>query len=930
MKVIFGPYLDGAIWSGQHSALGQVRTGPLGLLSILETYLGLSALPVHPAIRINEYMQRMEKIDCNEAWFHKSFQLDPWATASQLLSWRDELVVNGWTNNLNSMVSPRLKCLGDIECVNIPISNGEADRLQMVIKYLKDDFPIPIRAIELLEEGDTLPLVWQKILKLLQAQGTEITVREKPIIQRHHSNLSHVQACLSNIDNNGNLSPDDDSLILLRGNNEWELAEHIAYWLSLKEDTHPVTFICEGDTTILDLALAKFGLPTIGNSSPSSGREIQQLLPLLFKNLWEPINIDDLADLLSLNISIFSPWISNILLSAINREPGVGGRAWQRALEQIENYHKLLQNGDKKEQTDKDNDKKKPPLTEGEIKALLEKINQIFINNRFEPNEGIPEEKLQEVCQIYIDRCMGFLHKEPALIDYINQARLVQELVKGKGKISRIMLDKLLATIIGSGNKSFDRYQEVSKWRVVKHPGQIIEDSCEVIWWGFNDFNAKPSTYWTEAEHQALADEGVRLDDTHKLRQGELQAWLRSFMQTKKRFIGLHAKQINGEIISPHPFWDMLFHTAKGNIYSNEEVANFIVRDQKGYYGSDNWQFAGINAKLTPRSPIMPITKENPYTYDLSLEDKDKIRLDYSYTQAETLISCPFRWFLDYYAGLRFSPSRQTPHVNLILGNISHRIIEEMYKKTKVWQAEAAQKEAAEQFDILLPSMASYLLLEGNALTKSRHKKVVVEAVGNLVEKINNLNLKVKETEKALKYTTEYNDREYHFEGFADLWLNNDNNDDFILDLKWSFKTEDYEDRVREAIAIQLAIYYKMLKETNGNSSIHTAYYLLPSADLITDSELLSNNPIKTSYSNDKVWNMTMKVLDERIEALEKGIIVAKGCEELAAVIKGDLKVKDYVKFIRRDYLSDNKVYLGASCDYCDYRFLCGYREVSK
>lgn len=919
MKVIFGLYLDGAIWSNEPSALGEVRIGPLGLLSILETYLGLSAISVHPAIRINEYKQRIEEIDCDEAWFHKSFNLDPWATASLLLSWRDELVTNGWQGHSKTNASARLKSLLDIENVNLPLSNGLADRLQLLINYLKDDFSIPIKSIDLVEEINTLPLVWQKILGLLEAKGTSIRNKESTISLEPHNNLTYIQAKFLNNNKQDYLLADDDSLILLKGHNEGELAEHIACWLALKEDTNQVTLICEGDSSILDQALKRYGLPIIGNSSSTPWRQIQQLLPLLIKNLWQPLNIDDLADLLSLDISIFPPWICNILLSAINREPGVGGGAWQKALEQIENYYKKLQGGDEKQ---------KQVLTEEEIKTQLEQINKLLIENRFDPDEGIPEEKVQEICQIYIDRLKGLLYKEKPLIEYINQALLLQELVKGKGKITRIMLEKTLTTIIGNGQKAFGSCQEMGKWKVVKHPGQIIDDSPEVIWWGFNDFNSPLSTNWTRAELQILSVEGVELDDSHNLRQGETQAWLRAFMQTRKRFVGIHTSQINGEIVSPHPFWEAIFYTAKSKNYSSKAVTNYIVRDYKTYYSSKEWHFAGIKTDLAPLSPARPASENTIGKYSVANEEnKYNIPLNFSYTQAETLISCPFKWFLDYYANLRYLKSRQRSTDNLLLGNICHRIIERMYKDNKTWQPAAARVEAAKQFDELLPSMAASLLLEGNALTKSRHKNLLVEAVGNLVTEINNLGLIVKEAEEKLEYALKYSDKDYKFDGFADLCLKNDNQDNFILDLKWSYKKDDYHDKVENAGAIQLAIYYKMLKAKETNSSIYTGYYLLPLAKLITNSDLLSEDYIKPTYSMENIWDMTMKTLNGRIEELQKGIIVAKGCAELSAIINSGTTEKEYAH-IRREYLADGLIYIEAACNYCDYKFLCGYREV--
>jgi len=102
-------YLDGVPWSNKFASIGEVRTGPLGFLSILETRLGLTGISVHPVHRIDEYMKRMQHIDCDSAWFHDSFAVDPWSTARQMLLWRDELIEAGWQGGMNTVGSSRLR-----------------------------------------------------------------------------------------------------------------------------------------------------------------------------------------------------------------------------------------------------------------------------------------------------------------------------------------------------------------------------------------------------------------------------------------------------------------------------------------------------------------------------------------------------------------------------------------------------------------------------------------------------------------------------------------------------------------------------------------------------------------------------------------------------------------------------------------------------
>jgi len=134
MNIVFGMHLDGSEWSRDPASLGQLQLGPTGLLSLLETQLGLNGLTAHPAQRINEYMQRLEQADRPDAWFHNSLQADSWSTAKQMLAWRDELIGAGWNGLADGATSPRLLSLADVEAVDgLPLSPGREDRLQAVL-----------------------------------------------------------------------------------------------------------------------------------------------------------------------------------------------------------------------------------------------------------------------------------------------------------------------------------------------------------------------------------------------------------------------------------------------------------------------------------------------------------------------------------------------------------------------------------------------------------------------------------------------------------------------------------------------------------------------------------------------------------------------------------------------------------------------------
>src|SRR5699024_12658046 len=78
-----------------------VRMGPRALLQLLQPRLGLTRPPVEGAVRIAQYLRLIERhlatpSGARSFWPARSFAVDPWSTASQLLRWRDATVEAGW------------------------------------------------------------------------------------------------------------------------------------------------------------------------------------------------------------------------------------------------------------------------------------------------------------------------------------------------------------------------------------------------------------------------------------------------------------------------------------------------------------------------------------------------------------------------------------------------------------------------------------------------------------------------------------------------------------------------------------------------------------------------------------------------------------------------------------------------------------------
>src|SRR6056297_2514971 len=438
MKITFGMHLDGAEWSKKIAEIGVVRTGPNGLLSILESELGLSKPSIHPVHRIDAYMKRLEKIDSESACFHESFSVDAWSTSRQLLKWRDELIEGGWTGESSEMDSSRIKTLSALEKVDIPLAPGYSDRIRETINGLKQGLPLHIESICLIEPKSMLPPVWSDVISLLEEKKINISEYKGSEIQRQDKNISRIQGAIRGEKAQTPVSLEGDSVILLKADNEWEAAENLALWLSSKQDENDgVTIVCGGDTAVLDQALKGHGLPSLGREEPSRWREMQQILPLVFANAWAPVEINRLTELLSLTIAPFSKWVCRYLLQAIAEEPGVNGRAWKKALAKIKEKQEqeLLDRGEDKAGKNAD--------------AFVLGIQSLLVNDRFDPIDGIPEEKLRERCEGVIALLAWRLENEPDLKEIVSLARGMQRVSEGKGRISRLTIERMLDTAIG-------------------------------------------------------------------------------------------------------------------------------------------------------------------------------------------------------------------------------------------------------------------------------------------------------------------------------------------------------------------------------------------------------------------------------------------------------------------------------------------------
>ena len=389
MHVAFGWKLDGPCHpqtaNRAEAAIGEPVVGPNGFLGLLESGLGLVGPNTPAAVRIARYQGRLRSLDDGSRFYSRSFARDAWATAKQILAWRDELYASGWKGQRIESAGARLETMASLEmAVGPSLGNSPGERLHDVLEVLATGRTVPIETIDVVSSEERLPLMWQRLLARLRAGG--ITIRGfEPPTQTGDSDLVAIQCALRG--DKAAKFVGDGSLIILDADDEWQAADAVAAWLSSGDNRQTVIVRGTG-CPALDAACRRLGLPRPGWTETSPQRSALQVLPLALEILWEPLEPARVLEFLSLPRSPLPRFVSRRFARALMDEPGIGGERW---IEAWQDCIKDLTGWRRTEGLDDATIKK-------EIGKALDEWRFWLEPQRFRRSEGIPVQLVQDVC----------------------------------------------------------------------------------------------------------------------------------------------------------------------------------------------------------------------------------------------------------------------------------------------------------------------------------------------------------------------------------------------------------------------------------------------------------------------------------------------------------------------------------------------------
>ena len=898
MQIDFGWSADGAGWADASTARGRaghVRMGPRALLQLLQTRLGLTRPPVEGAVRIAQYLRLIERhlatpSGARSFWPARSFAVDPWSTASQLLRWRDATVEAGWRMGAQPAerhegLPPRLEALRAVESlvvVGMPgtqgtdgraatLSPSTADDLAELIALLEEQnregstWPLGVDALTLQEDSARLPGLWPRLFELLGAAGVAIT------------DASPDPAAASEPGS----APE---LVVVQCLDEWSAADVAARFLAAgqgengeRSQNESLTVLASSDTDVLDRALHRRGLPAVGAVAASTDRAHHQVLSLFLEVATAPVDVHQLAALIDLRvlpatepdgdpIGLVPAPARRRLLDALTQEPGVGGPAWRRALAQLQQRV----------------DEAPADRRTGALKALeaAREIDRLV-------TDPLPAGDLRPAAistrLVWLEgRLRAVARGEGDLLASLSQVAVLQDvlgMLDPHTAISRRTLQQIIDTCGGSGPSPRSR-PEVSDWDVTTRPAHVRAGSGTVLWWGPAGDETPRPVLWDRGESEALRAGGAHLIDPEQLAALHVEASLQG-LRSASRVIAV----LPGRILEQAP--------DPSGLLAHLESAR--GRDEEDRIGPESlltgstWSLAGrsLPVRLPPPQSIDP-PRELQRTIGTTAAHLLPTRL--SFSQAETLIACPQQWVLKHALGIRPASVADLPTGNRMIGTLVHAVVEALVHQRYdesvggMTLTVPSTEEIGAAFDQLVPQLASELDLPGRAAERADIRERTQRSLTELFTRTTRAGLRIIGTESRFEHplTLELasGNRTVPFAGSRDVDARDPAGRPVVLDLKWSRSRTRYGDLYDTGEAIQLASYAWSLAQAEQLAApAEVGYFLLHSGEFVAAVPELDPRR-RAPMDTREAWRRMLAAMTTALDEIAAGTVTA-GCRSV-------------------------------------------------
>lgn len=789
MHITFGLFLDARQGPSPTNFFNNPIVGRLGFLSLLETYLGLSAPEASTARRVTIYSGLLRAHDNDSRFYSDSLKVDSIGTAARLLAWRDEWRLGGWEGGANPEHPPRIQELAAVEKTALEaLPPGEAERLHLVIQALSASGPCPIRSVHLVDPPEDFPRLWQQVLERLPE--VEVRLPEPQGASQLRAVQEHALTVLNGGSAGNSAMPTDGSILLVH-TLAITTAEH---WLGTQHVHTPGDrlILAEDAGDSLDVSLSVSGSVNCGFERPSQLRPALQALALALELCWDPVDMNRLLDFLTHPVGPFSRAARSRLARAVANQPGIGGEAWTTA------KNKIAAGDDAQEVAD-------------EITFWLE-------SERWARTDGVPVDALIARVDRMQEAMRRRLSGEPAdaasFMAAHSQCAAVHDALtelarQGVAKLLPRQVEQLVAHATPAGATNPAAVSHIGCMRSSSTAAACIEAADEVIWW-MPSTPALPSPLpWSPAEVNALTQLGVQLRDPARELVSLALRWLRPLLAARKRFI----------IVCPPP---------GSEVHPIRQLLKKLVPDiESASLDLDtalNSTLLGVTAEvLAPQAlPATPRHIQLPHPVQLG----DALQ---SFTTLNELFNDAALFVLKRVAKLDPTSVLEVDEGNRLLGILAHRVLEKLFAHDKALSWSNA--EAVDWFravaDSLLLTEGAVLLMQGAGVTQQHFRQVCERAIGSLLDHLRLAGAIQVQTEVEFRGTL----GAVPLIGKIDLLVTLGDKRTVAVDIKWRGDTY-YAGLLRSGEHLQLALYSSLIEQTSGIAPAALGYFILESGGL--------------------------------------------------------------------------------------------------
>ena len=883
MNILLGLDLDGQHSETVISKLDAITVGPLGMLNLLETQLGLLRLETPNAQRIVQYRDCLKRLDTPERFYHASFQCDEFGVAASLLAWRDEWHLHGWPGvpeaPLNMASSARLRDLSAVEQLAVTqLAPCLGERLKQVAEELQSRSP-RIHSLRLCDPLKDWPQAWQKVLVGLPLHSVPVPQPQAPTTTL----LGEVQTALHCLAQGGKPEKlqwrDDLSLQIIQSETRLQAGRWLAQQLAYDRSD---TLLLAPDGGWLDEILVAAEQPRQGFRDSSPFRPALQVVPLALDQLWQPVDLYGLLKFLTHPVCPIPAVARHRLAALLSNSPGIGrGMAWDATLVEIE--RDCAPNG----------------LDWFEIR---ERIQFWIEHERFEPQTGAPLEVVRQRLIRLANYFRGRLNdakasEQSAWASGQAQALACQRAIEAlaiqeETHIRPQALRTLVQQATAQGTVNSQLQPEVGACRTATQPGAVIDDVARVIWWQLSAPSLPGNWPWSLSEILSLSNAGIALPEVERLLSRQALAWQKPILACREQLI-LVLPPPGTEV---HPLWLLL--------------ESLFTKQQTPAITSLETLLIANDLPEVPHHPL-PVRKRwwqlPPNTPASMLPRREKE----SFSSLESFLFNPYQWVLRYPAKLQPSRILSISDSFLLYGTLAHHLVEGYFSDNPgaidpndaVFQAWFDA-----HFDPLIDEQGAILRLLGRGPDLEDFRRRLRNAMGELRRQLRAAGVVKVEPEVELNG---------HFvggklSGYGDLRLTRHDGQQAIVDMKWAGGKK-YLDKLANNRHLQLVIYGELQRQHTGHWP-RLAYFLIHSGELLaTDRDFFPQARVvrkqKTVQDEgpSQLWQRFLKTWEWRRAQLDQGqieVVIDERSADLNSLVPEQGLTAELLNPAYNDYLT--------------------------